>query len=495
MQRVIRDLQKLSRTFAYQTTGLEIKCYKSVDRDVANVRLSRSGHRNINLRVRQAFAIAKDVPRRYVRICQVAVCKSWVDLVDWSTRKFRIDLDRAGSSHSKLHARHTIPNLQNALDVIVTQHIATKRQTNFDFWARMINFKLFPAYSKDGLFRHYTAWEPGHQEVLVIRCKTRLDPTNVLVDVDDVEISTPGGCWASFLDWLDRKPEFAPTIPSYTIQEWWESNGLTFRFLDLPPELRENIYFQITGPFLWPHPSRAARTQAPTSKFLRYFNPCDIEWTRSNDIRWNRSSDGHQFLLDPSGGRPPQPSAIVSVSKQLEAEFWANAHRSTTKHFQNLDTLRYVLQANPAVCLRRISLGLTNKMYFQLLGIQWAFRQGFVQTNNRPIDLLSTMAAIKDLNFHFQIAQISYSAEFYPFVTMHGGRLGHELSCQKILVDWFLTLAHAYIRHIPRIAITGHVKNSTRMKWEAIYADERNDTHHDMSAAVQPILSTPWQHL
>jgi len=47
-------------------------------------------------------------------------------------------------------------------------------------------------------------------------------------------------------------------------------------------------------------------------------------------------------------------------------------------------------------------------------------------------------------------------------------------------VDWVLTYAKDYIKHIPQVLLTGYIKNSTKAKWERILADERAGIQHNV---------------
>lgn len=47
---------------------------------------------------------------------------------------------------------------------------------------------------------------------------------------------------------------------------------MTFRLLDPPLELREMIYFQITGPYLRPHGSSWAPPHNANGNFVMYFD-------------------------------------------------------------------------------------------------------------------------------------------------------------------------------------------------------------------------------
>jgi hypothetical protein len=70
-----------------------------------------------------------------------------------------------------------------------------------------------------------------------------------------------------------------------------------------------------------------------------------------------------------------------------------------------------------------------------------------------------------------------------------------DVSCQKTFVDWFLTLAFDDLRHIPILTYSGHIKNSTRQKWDKILHEERHGKVHDSSREIEGIQSTPLQNL
>jgi hypothetical protein len=107
----------------------------------------------------------------------------------------------------------------------------------------------------------------------------------------------------------------------------------------------------------------------------------------------------------------------------------------------------------------------------------------------------------KELNLYFQIAPSDMAgagaiALMDPLPLVQNGTWSDpDISCQRILVNWFLTLAFAHIHQILRITLSDHIKDSVRAKWEAIFQNECNSISHDLSSDIQHILSTPWQHL
>jgi hypothetical protein len=63
------------------------------------------------------------------------------------------------------------------------------------------------------------------------------------------------GQWEPFEEWLAKARSWLP--PSGETQDrWWAANGKTFRFMDLPAELRLKVYGKITGPYIRPHLQR-----------------------------------------------------------------------------------------------------------------------------------------------------------------------------------------------------------------------------------------------
>jgi hypothetical protein len=158
-----------------------------------------------------------------------------------------------------------------------------------------------------------------------------------------------------------------------------------------------------------------------------------------------------------------------------------------------------VVRASPVASIRRIALGLPNNAYFKILGISIESRHGvtqMAQAANLPMHVLSGRKTLKSLELSFYIAQSGIYTSVDPFFPRRRLGVQFEIYCQKKIVDWMLTLMHAYVRHIPRITLSGHVKNSTRTKWEAIYDDERKDISRDLSPALQVILSSvPSQYL
>ncbi|KAF2994179.1 hypothetical protein E8E13_001697 [Curvularia kusanoi] len=163
--------------------------------------------------------------------------------------------------------------------------------------------------------------------------------------------------------------------------------------------------------------------------------------------------------------------------------------------------------------LRRISLGFTNSGYFRLVGLTInTWENSLVLSNDQytemPIRLVSGMKTLENLNFHFQISpprgihpsnftqqhvlpfDNKYEDPWHPYnFCTRTAEL--RVACQKTIVDWILTFALDHIRHVLKIILSGHIKDSTRQKWEFRFEEERRGVRRDMTTKIAYILSTP----
>jgi hypothetical protein len=112
----------------------------------------------------------------------------------------------------------------------------------------------------------------------------------------ELEVGGPGR-WQPFVSWINESLE-SLTPAKLTVDDWWKTNGMAFRFMDLPVELRENVYGHITGGSLWPH-------------------RCESDRDVNTDMRVFKRSQASQ------------PTFLPGVSKTIQAEFkrfaWAGA--------------------------------------------------------------------------------------------------------------------------------------------------------------------------
>ena len=305
-----------------------------------------------------------------------------------------------------------------------------------------------------------------------IRLRRSPQSTGTLT-VEDLEVNPQSG-WLPLVSWLDGYVRIHQDT-SYTQADWWWiARGQTFRFLDLPAELRVMVYENIIGRYIWPRRSRRR------SNKLCVFHVDSPNRRKTNAIP--RSTFG-QYWFDPVGDRLPRAFAMPLVSRQVRDEFVKVLWENTYKHYNCLHDCFYrgltsdVLNLN----FRRISLGFTNPEHFAMVGVRVGIHGGLSLDGVSPIKEITANTALEHLNLHFQVSPYgTYLAD--PWA----GR-----SCQKTLVDWILTAALTQMDRVPNITLSGHVKHSTRRKWEAIFEDEQKGIKHDMTAPMARILATP----
>ncbi|KAF2874270.1 hypothetical protein BDV95DRAFT_328274 [Massariosphaeria phaeospora] len=279
-----------------------------------------------------------------------------------------------------------------------------------------------------------------------------------------------------------------------TMQEWWAMNGKIFRFMDLPPELRCRVYETMIGEYVWPG------IDIITSDISSL--GCRVEF-----------SEKLLYFWDPTRNRPlfqqHSPATLRLASRAIQEEWTKTAWESSTKHFLSsswIENLIPKMRSIPYNTLRRISLGFDNSDYLEALGLKANSQDGFAlkphhrwMSDNGCLELLSNIRTLYHLQLHFRIFPPGHPDIYlYPWGDPWGVRdeTGYsEASCQKAFLDWFFTLALEHLRKIPRVTFSGHVKNSTRRKWEAIFEDERRGTRHAMTDVIKAIKATPVQAL
>ncbi|OTA37103.1 hypothetical protein BTJ68_03130 [Hortaea werneckii EXF-2000] len=266
--------------------------------------------------------------------------------------------------------------------------------------------------------------------------------------------------WIPLQQWLKTLPE--PTLPNYHVlahedqYQWWRSTGKPFRLLDLPGELQERIFLFAAGEYIEPH--------------FREEYVCDEngygikqDGTRDEDgvlnlSRWTVITHGthrakrcgvskYDWTARPAIS--PVNLGILSLSKKTrEAALYA-LWKQTTKVFRSpqkipLRRLRYPDPAMPDIDVSGIPTYVPPRFRPYLNRIQLALDN---------VDLL--------LLFGVPL----------PGINDAFSELGMDLQrmpCQRILQGWILTFAYEHIQGIPRIELTGFIKDPVRTKWESL---------------------------
>ena len=372
------------------------------------------------------------------------------------------------------------------------------RKIDFDVWRKTSIADMSLESLQDGtFFARHTSGELGKTNALQIRRRPSLVLTcgPVATLLSDVEIGLSYQ-WVSFGNWLTAKlATLPPRAVDNSQQCWWQANGRAFRLLDLPFELRSMIYRQLLGLYIWPH-KKLGYQEHPLRSPLRIFGQATYTAYTNRCMAFARTS---QYSLDPIGNERPWASIntnIQYICKQVRAEFRKFTVTSTVPHFRDPWTLIEVLPSLQGKWLRHISLGFPNSIYFRFLGyddqrqVEWP--------GQALIRVFGKIPTLARLHLHFQVSlprwieRVGIEDQFFshdPWVRSLPSHPTDLISCQKTLLDWFFTLALEDLRQIPSVTMSGHVKLSTRTKWETILHDERNGTLHDLSAERLTIMS------
>lgn len=238
--------------------------------------------------------------------------------------------------------------------------------------------------------------------------------------------------WARFADYVDLvQPQLEQDAAldsaigrSGHQWNWWLANDQSFRFLDLPAEIRETIYRYAFGQIVEPYPTSKARRRG------------------QNQVIKERN-----------------PSAkILRTNRQVYTESSHILFSYTPFFVEHRGVLKMLLRA-PAQCsrIRRLELALSHHDFFRTFG--FSFTDEFRYQSPRIIQALRKMT----LNhLELSIAPPSLRTES----TWADG------ACQSIVVDWILEAAWPWVRGHP-VKVTGYVKSKQKVAFEALCLVEK----------------------
>lgn len=194
-----------------------------------------------------------------------------------------------------------------------------------------------------------------------------LAPTHNLVQNELLEVIGTSGQWQQFHHWVAHVLGTRKLEPNLALGNWWRANGLSFRFMDLPSELRLRVYELVSGPYIWPHVCTqfSAPPGSPPRMRLGLF---DTAANQLDDEEWK--IDGGQQLprFDSQCNGPPQATKLPLVSRTIAEEFWVHTMSHAVKHFATPHKTPRVVSGMFRQHLRRISLGFSNTGYLEFLG-------------------------------------------------------------------------------------------------------------------------------
>ncbi|KAF2003678.1 hypothetical protein P154DRAFT_572866 [Amniculicola lignicola CBS 123094] len=273
-------------------------------------------------------------------------------------------------------------------------------------------------------------------------------------------------------------------------QKWWRENGAPFRLMDLPPELRLIIYKHALGP-IYPrtqyyaadslsdpdHRSHARLTFG--NGYNTRLDPCPVEW----DSKLRRRQHACWFVPENRPDISPPNLQLLLANRQTHAEALAAGWNGTLMHFVFLQTFIDVscarLAPGPAVMfnsLSRIQLNFQHEEYFILMGVN--VRNSFdINPALSKVHHLENISTLKHLQLRFRSPNDGYSGSPWNFGDFR------FTGCQRIMVDWIITMLFPTIRKIPKVTFTGFIKTATKQKWDhrlqKVKMDGFSETDHE----------------
>ncbi|KAF2173355.1 hypothetical protein M409DRAFT_15640 [Zasmidium cellare ATCC 36951] len=263
-------------------------------------------------------------------------------------------------------------------------------------------------------------------------------------------------------------------------QACWSKNGKSFNFLGLPAELRDGVYENLIPQDVYP--VTYAHGIVPFGHGSERLLQCPQQ-------RYRKHDPTHKIV--------PQPDiAVVGTCRQLKSEVDRFLEIETSKCFTEPSNLNQFIHklGDPDKFnnFSHVELDFSHRDYMHFFKVEVP---PFPQMSDKfgkvgAPDLAATLRDlphIKSITLRFtspfdamMYDPFGYTGEYRNdldwYHDWHGNREqdGFATSCQKTIVDWILTFAKEYVQHIPEIKLAGAIKNSTKMKWDLIFKEEKN---------------------
>lgn len=285
-----------------------------------------------------------------------------------------------------------------------------------------------------------------------------------------------------------------------------EPQNQVFRLMDLPKELRLRILEMAIAPDGEIYPLNTALRYTRVSLFERKISHVVMGIGYSKTYRKDLKSSGYSsyvFTWELKESAPPNID-VLCVSKQLCEEGLQAAWKGTKRCFIDSTIFTTVLDSRIGIMAKYnvlgcIELGFTNREWFNFLGV----------SNQRIFGNVGpTSVRAKPTFYRNEFASKGhYLARLDPKTKLtirfrdpydgtwadpwFGGRYA-STGCQRVLIDWILTLAFPDIGHM-NINLTGFICKPQRDSWSSIlYCGRTGRSHHfDHAAAVKAIFATP----
>ncbi|KAF2000618.1 hypothetical protein P154DRAFT_465878, partial [Amniculicola lignicola CBS 123094] len=284
------------------------------------------------------------------------------------------------------------------------------------------------------------------------------------------------------------------------MNQWWPRNGQFFNLMGLPAELRYMILEQAVAPEVYPLSQSItdlrAYKEASATDLEQSLLVLGIGYSRHLIRRGSALSSlmNYTEVFEDLPGVPPPCLDVLLTNKKVHEEALQAVWNTSRKCF--LAPVFFDLAVKSGVgpalkynILGRIRLNFTNKSWFEFFGV--IVDNSTIQVNSTSSmgHRLSGLSRTTDLELHFRDPEDGYLGDPWPTV--------EKTTCQSVMVDWIMTFAYPFIRHISTVKIIGYVKRPQKDRWEYILSSEVAGRPHgfDHATALATILNTPPRYL
>lgn len=304
----------------------------------------------------------------------------------------------------------------------------------------------------------------------------RLEVSLRLNDVANVEI-LENGDWVEFSSWLSSSykgpAEELVGDPGFMAQQaWWKANGKFFDIINLPEEMGRLCFLEVLGSRLYPTLSNIQNPEL-IATHIGHGTSLNHDHNHNNDLHTEKPSNlaimrtSKLVLERVVQAFWEQARLCFARARDLQVFATNSANLVQPTHFTNPGV---PLAPNSINTLQRICLDFTVREYAHAFGLNVGWTNLVlppIQTT-RVLNLANIAPRLRDLEIHFPSAKhaalgtLPNSSKFYDVVP-----------CQKTAIDRILTFAFNHIKHVRVIRLTGCIKNSTKAKWQARFAQFR----------------------
>jgi hypothetical protein len=367
------------------------------------------------------------------------------------------------------------------------------------------------------VFKPYYKEFPISVPITLTKDCRRLGMHSILVRED--------GCWKSLQAWLMelsnrgfllKSGDFMEgSWPNYgtrrvnlrSQQRWWSVNGKSFPLMDLPPEVRVILLQHVMGSEIYLD--------------TMYKNgQTHVVQARASRSQWYDRS----IAFQPFGPDVPNNNVLL-VSKQVRIEALKATWEGTWKHFmwdskvnfngRNMrispfDTVMTAVRPGPWNWISKIELNYSTQAWFWFFNIEVWPRVHFSRAMPRLTNgaLLKEISTLKELRLVFPspydhrqkhpwvnfFCSAFYTSEEYSNLDANERKLykdSHTRPCFRTLVDWILTVAFPFVKHVPNIYLKGYIK--TKLKENGKISMPQCLSTGRRKSSKDLIMRVPWR--